>query len=63
MKKLKAIEVGYNKKGEKIALCKDCVWILSENYSRGSIVKNWRCIIENVSEEEARKVFNRRTNK
>ena len=59
MKRLKAKRIGYNRNGEKIALCTGSVWILTENYSNGRTVKTWKCIVE-CSEEQALEVFTRR---
>lgn len=60
MKKLVVLETGKTKKGLKIILCQNSVWILSENYNLGRIIKNWKYVVENVRPEEARKAFNRR---
>lgn len=65
----KLIEKKQNNKGIWYTLWQDgpeewSVWVLRENYDgkvRGGIRKSWRWVVNKTNEEEARKVFNRRT--
>jgi hypothetical protein len=63
----KTIEKKINKRGIVYALVADestfSVWKLCENYNgqvRGGIAKAWRYVEKNLTEEAARKLYNRR---
>ena len=69
MKYFTSIKKGVNKKGKIFCIGtydneKHTVYTLCENYDgnvRGGISKSWRCVVQNVSLEEAEVVFKRRT--
>jgi hypothetical protein len=68
MTKERCIEKKKNSKGVIFALITDgekwSVWVLCENYDgrcHGGMRKTWRYVVKEQTEEDARKVFNRRT--
>lgn len=62
-KTITPIKKGLDKKGNPIILCKDSVWIIKTNYKLGRDVKTLCYIKENISFEEAEKIYNKYTKK
>ena len=62
---MKAIKLSKTKRGDKLALTKGPngfgVWIQKTNYSLGREVKSWCYLLQHSTEEEAEKVFKRRS--